>query len=133
MQQLAQARADLATAQANVKLAGITATRYQDLLKTDSVSQAGSGQLQRRLTPPSKPWCNPPKPTSSAWKTWNPSSASTRRSPALSPQRNVDIGTLINAGNGGTSTKEMFDLAQTDPLRVYVSVPQSYAPSMHAG
>ena len=27
----------------------------------------------------------------------------------------------------------MFDLAQTNPLRVYVAVPQSYAPSMHAG
>ena len=48
-------------------------------------------------------------------------------------QRNVDIGTLINAGNGGNSTKEMFDLAQTDPLRVYVSVPQTYAPSIRAG
>ena len=47
--------------------------------------------------------------------------------------RNVDIGTLINAGNGGTSTKEMFDLAQTDPLRVYVSVPQSFSPSMREG
>ncbi len=37
--QLAQARADLATAQANVKLASLTAARYQDLLKSDSVSQ----------------------------------------------------------------------------------------------
>ena len=45
----------------------------------------------------------------------------------------MDIGTLINAGNGGISTKEMFDLAQTDPLRVYVSVPQTFAPSMHTG
>ena len=47
--------------------------------------------------------------------------------------RNVDIGSLINAGNTGTAVKEMFDLAQTDPLRVYVSVPQTYAPSMHVG
>ena len=38
-QQLAQARADLSTAQANLGLAGITAARYQDLLKTDSVSK----------------------------------------------------------------------------------------------
>src|SRR5215469_16526004 len=38
-QQLRQARADLATAEANVKLSEITATRYQGLLKTDSVSQ----------------------------------------------------------------------------------------------
>jgi RND family efflux transporter MFP subunit len=47
-------------------------------------------------------------------------------------QRNVDIGTLINAGNGGNA-KEMFDLAQTDPLRVYVPVPQSYVPSIRVG
>jgi RND family efflux transporter MFP subunit len=48
-------------------------------------------------------------------------------------QRNVDIGMLINAGNGGTSTKELFDLAQTDPLRVFVSVPQTYAASVRTG
>jgi RND family efflux transporter MFP subunit len=48
-------------------------------------------------------------------------------------QRNVDTGTLINAGNGGTATKEMFDLAQIDPMRVYVSVPQPYSPSIHLG
>jgi RND family efflux transporter MFP subunit len=47
--------------------------------------------------------------------------------------RNVDIGMLINAGNGGSAGKEMFDLAQNDPLRVYVAVPQSYAPSIRSG
>ena len=48
-------------------------------------------------------------------------------------KRNVDIGTLINAGNGGTSTREMFDLAQTDPLRVYVAAPQTFANTIHDG
>ena len=48
-------------------------------------------------------------------------------------KRNVDIGTLINAGNGGTSVREMFDLAQTDPLRVFIAVPQTYAPTIHSG
>ena len=38
-QQLRQAKADLATAEANLNLSQITATRYQDLLKTDSVSK----------------------------------------------------------------------------------------------
>ena len=38
-QQLAQAQANLKTAQANEKLAEITATRWQNLLKTDSVSK----------------------------------------------------------------------------------------------
>src|SRR5208337_3864034 len=47
-------------------------------------------------------------------------------------QRNVDIGTLINAGNGGTS-QQLFYLAQTDPIRLYVNVPEAYAPSIHRG
>jgi RND family efflux transporter MFP subunit len=45
-------------------------------------------------------------------------------------KRNVDPGVLINAGAGATP---MFNLAQTNPLRVYVSVPQSNAPAMHVG
>jgi RND family efflux transporter MFP subunit len=47
-------------------------------------------------------------------------------------KRNVDIGTLINAGNGGSS-QQLFFLAQTDPIRVYVNVPETYAPSIRAG
>jgi RND family efflux transporter MFP subunit len=47
-------------------------------------------------------------------------------------QRNIDIGTLINAGNGGIS-QQLFYLAQTDPIRVYVNVPEAYAPSIHPG
>jgi RND family efflux transporter MFP subunit len=44
----------------------------------------------------------------------------------------VDIGTLINAGNGG-ATQQLFFLAQTDPIRVYVNVPESAAPSIRPG
>lgn len=47
-------------------------------------------------------------------------------------RRNVDVGALITAGSGG-QTKELFDLAQFDPLRVYVSVPQSDAALIHRG
>ena len=47
-------------------------------------------------------------------------------------QRNVDIGTLINAGNGGTS-QQLFYLAQTDPIRVFVNVPEAYAASIRRG
>jgi len=46
--------------------------------------------------------------------------------------RTVDVGTLINAGNGGTS-KEMFRLAQMDPMRVFVNVPQAYVSSVSPG
>src|ERR1039458_7120792 len=47
-------------------------------------------------------------------------------------RRNVDIGALVNAGNG-RSGKELFNLALIDPLRVYVSVPEADAPSIRAG
>ena len=43
-------------------------------------------------------------------------------------RRNVDPGALINAG--ATTGKELFDIARVDPLRVYVSVPQAYAPAI---
>jgi RND family efflux transporter MFP subunit len=38
--------------------------------------------------------------------------------------RNVDVGALINAGNGGAA-QELFHMAATAKLRVYVSVPQA--------
>src|SRR5262249_35434241 len=45
--------------------------------------------------------------------------------------RLVDVGTLINSGNGGSS-KEMFRVAQISPMRIFVNVPQSYAMEVHA-
>ena len=47
-------------------------------------------------------------------------------------RRNTDVGALITAGSAGTG-KELFDVAQVDPLRVFVSVPQSNAGSIRAG
>jgi RND family efflux transporter MFP subunit len=44
-------------------------------------------------------------------------------------KRNTDIGALINAGNSGTN-QELFVVAQIDPIRVYVDVPEIYAPSV---
>ena len=53
-QQLEQARADLATAEANARLAQTTAERYRDLIKTDSVSQQdldnANGSLEAKAT-----------------------------------------------------------------------------------
>ena len=45
-------------------------------------------------------------------------------------KRNVDPGALINAGAGG---RELFDIAQVETLRVFVSVPQAYTPSIKTG
>jgi RND family efflux transporter MFP subunit len=47
-------------------------------------------------------------------------------------RRNVDIGDLVNAGNGGTG-QALFAIAQVDPLRLYVYVPQAYAHQIKIG
>ena len=131
-QQLAQARADLNTTQANLSLSGITATRYQDLFKTDSVSRQdvdnANGDLaaKRAMLQSAEANVKRLEDMESFKRVYAPFSG-------VVTQRNVDVGTLINAGNGGAATKEMFDLAQIDPIRVFVSVPQSYGPSIHTG
>lgn len=46
-------------------------------------------------------------------------------------RRNVDVGDLIDAGGG--SARALFMLSQTDPLRVYINVPQSYSQLVKTG
>lgn len=129
--QLAQARADLATSQANLKLAGVTAQRYEGLLKSDAVSKqevdnyTGDYSAKQAMVQSAEANVKRLEDLESFKRVYAPFSG-------VITQRNCDTGTLINAGNGG-NTKEMFDLAQTDPLRVYVSVPQSYVPSIRVG
>jgi RND family efflux transporter MFP subunit len=131
-QQLAQSRADLVTVQANLSLSTVTAARYQDLIKSDSVSRQdldnANGDLAARKAMAQSADANVKRleEMESFKRVYAPFTG-------IITQRNVDTGTLINAGNGGNATKEMFDLAQIDPMRVYVAVPQSYSPSIHMG
>jgi RND family efflux transporter MFP subunit len=130
-QQLYQARADLSTAEANVHLSDITAVRYGDLLKTDGVSKQevdnANGDLaaKRAIVQSSQANVRRLEELESFKHIYAPFSGVITR-------RNVDPGTLVNAGNGGT-TQLLFSLAQTDPMRVYVNVPETYAPAIRPG
>src|SRR6266446_3188888 len=130
-QQLSQVRADLNTAQANANLSKITAARYQELIKTDGVSKQevdnAVGDLEAKVAIVKSAEANLRRleELESFKHIYAPFSGVITR-------RTVDTGTLINAGNGGAS-QELFVLAQTDPIRVYVSVPEAYAPSIRAG
>jgi RND family efflux transporter MFP subunit len=130
-QQLYQARADLNTSQANANLSQITATRYTDLLKTDGVSKQevdnanGDLEAKRAIVQSGEANVRRLEELESFKHIYAPFSGVITR-------RNVDIGTLINAGNGGIS-QQLFFLAQTDPIRVFVNVPEAYASSIHAG
>lgn len=130
-QQLSQARADLNTSQANANLSKITAARFQELIKTDGVSKQevdnAVGDLEAKVANVKSAEANVRRleELESFKHIYAPFSGVITR-------RNVDTGTLINAGNGG-ATQQLFSLAQTDPIRVYVSVPEAYAPSIRAG
>ena len=130
-QQLSQARADLNTAQANENLSKITEARYLELIKTDGVSKqevdnaVGDYEAKRAIVNSAEANVRRLEELESFKHVYAPFSGVITR-------RNIDIGTLINAGNGGAQ-QELFTLAQTDPLRVYVNVPEMYAPSVRAG
>jgi len=139
-QQLASAKADLATATSNAKLAKVTADRYSDLIGSSAVSQQDTdnalSQLQARNTEVAS------------------AAANVRRLEELvsfervvSPfdgvmtARNIDVGQLITT-DGSTTTagagtvrasREIFDISAIDTLRVFVNVPQMYAPDAKKG
>jgi RND family efflux transporter MFP subunit len=130
-QQLSQARADLGTVQANENLSRITATRYEELIKTDGVSKqevdnaVGDYAARRAAVASAQANVRRLEELESFKHVYAPFSGVITR-------RNVDIGNLINAGNGGTA-QELFFLAATDPIRSYVSVPEIYAPAVRTG
>src|SRR5579871_4505553 len=129
-QQLMQARADLSVAQANAKLAQVSAERWQSLASTDAVAKQDVDQ--RTFT-------------------WNANVAQVKAARAnldrliaeegfkrlvapfdgIVTARETDIGALINVGAGGGP--ELFVVSETSKLRVYVDVPQNFVPSVLPG
>ena len=130
-QQLDQSRADLATAQANYKLAQSTAARYQNLLKSDSVSRQDTdekiGDMEARKAVVDSAAANVRRleETVRFQKIYAPFDG-------VITARNVDTGALINSGANAPG-KELFDLSATDRLRVFVNIPQTYLRSAVAG
>ena len=131
-QQLRQARADLATAKANFDLAGITTARYRDLLKTDSVSKqdadnaAGDFEAKRAIVQSAEANVKRLEELQSFQKIYAPFDG-------VITARNIDVGALIDAGSSGGPARELFHLAATHRLRVYVNVPQTYSQAARPG
>jgi membrane fusion protein, multidrug efflux system len=130
-QELSQARATREQVKSALELAKISADRWANLRKSDSVSQqeadqqaSGYQQAQANLAAADAN-VRRLEQLESFKNVYAPFSGVLTR-------RNVDPGALINSGAGATG-KELFDIARVDPLRVYVSVPQAYAPAMKVG
>jgi RND family efflux transporter MFP subunit len=139
-QQLAQAKADLATAQSNASLAKVTANRYQGLIQQNAVSQQDTDtfvqQLEARNTEVSSAQAN-------VKRLEELQSFERIEAPfdGVITARNLDIGQLVSSA-GSTTTpgsgtisgnKEVFDISAVQTLRVFVNVPQVNAPDAKNG
>ena len=133
-EQLQVARADLKSAQADLNLANTTSERYQNLLKSDSVSKqetdvAVSGAAAKRAAmEAAEANVRRLEQLQSFEKIYAPYSG-------IVTQRNTNIGDLINSGSSTTSNtaKELFRIASVNELRIFVAVPEVYAPDIHNG
>jgi RND family efflux transporter MFP subunit len=129
-QELRQAQADLATADANYELARTTNERWKGLLATESVSQQDADQRAGDAAAKSAA-----KQSAAANLARLQELESFKR--VLAPfdgivtQRNTDVGALINAGQSAGNA--LFRVADLHRLRIYVSVPQLYASAIHQG
>jgi RND family efflux transporter MFP subunit len=139
-QQLASAKADLATAQSNAGLAKLTAGRYQDLIGRNAVSQQDTDNAATQMASSNTQVAS--------------AAANVRRLEELQSferieapfdgvitARNLDIGQLISA-TGSTTTagagtvsgnRQIFDISAIRTLRVFINVPQVYAPDAKNG
>jgi len=130
-QELSQAKAARQQTEAQLQLAKSTAERWTNLRKTDSVSQQEADQQVSAYA--------------QAQANFAAADANVRRLQQLesfkhvySPisgvitKRNTDVGALITTGSTGQG-RELFDVAQVDPLRVFVSIPQINSPSIRVG
>jgi RND family efflux transporter MFP subunit len=131
-QQVQQAQSDLAAAQANQRLAQITADRWTKLLAKNAVSKQETDQATSDLN--------------ARQSVLSTAEANVRRLQQLQgfekvyapfdgviTARNVDIGALIQAGDINSQKLELFHLASTDKLRLFVPVPEVYANEVHNG
>ena len=125
-QQLLQSRSNLATAQANLKLAEITKNRYQGLLATHAVAQqdadnaVGTYDANKAIVEADQANVRQLETLQSFERIYAPFDG-------IITARNTDIGQLINAGNTGNVKTDLFHVSQPGNLRVYVNVPEQYS------
>ena len=131
-QQVQQADAEVKTAQANEQLAETTANRWKNLLAKNAVSRQEADQASADLL--------------ARQAALNAAQANLRRLQQLQgferiyapfsgivTARNVDIGSLIQAGDSNAPHSELFHISSIDRLRVYVAVPEVNASAVRAG
>jgi RND family efflux transporter MFP subunit len=131
-QQVKQAQSELATAQANQQIAQITSERWTKLLAKNAVSKQETDQamsdFRARQSALSAAEANVMRlqQLQSFERIYAPFDG-------VITARNVDIGALIQAGDSNSPRGELFHMASTDKLRLFVPVPEVYANQVRTG
>jgi RND family efflux transporter MFP subunit len=130
-QELSQAVSARDQAAASASLAKSTADRWQALRQRDAVTQQ---DLEERLSVYTQAAANLAAADANAGRLRKLQGFNQVVAPfdGVVTRRNIDVGDLVNAGNGGTG-QALFAVAQVDPLRLYVYVPQVYAHQIKIG
>jgi len=142
---LKELQADITLSRANLNLAQVTLDRWAHLSIKGAVSKQDLDQRQADFDVNKAQTEHAEATLATAQETINASAANVKRLQEMKgfasvtapfdgivTARNVDIGTLINAGNTSAS-KEMFRVAKITPLRIFVNVPQAYVQEIHSG
>jgi len=131
-QQLKQALSNLKTARANLALAELTKNRFQGLLPSQAVSQqevdnaVGTYNADQATVEANEANVKQLQALQSFERVYAPFDG-------VVTARNTDIGDLINAGSNGGVKTDLFHIAQTRQLRVYVNVPEEYSQGIRDG
>ncbi len=130
-QQLAGARENLKQAETNVELARTTAARWQELVQHQVVSRQENDEKQANYKS-SKEGLDASKANLARLEQLQGFKKIVAPFAGKITSRKVDVGSLVSQGSGNAGTV-LFTIAQTDPLRVFVNVPQADAPLIEVG
>jgi RND family efflux transporter MFP subunit len=130
-QQLDQARAQLKQAETSLALAKVTAPRYQELIKTNSVSQLEVDQNNQNLAAQE---ANVQAATAAVNRLEQMQGFEKIVAPfdGVITLRKTDFGDLVNAGNSGVG-RELFRISQNSVVRVFVTVPEEFSSQVRPG
>jgi RND family efflux transporter MFP subunit len=131
-QQLLQAREELNTAQANLRLGQITAERYTDLFKTDSVAKQ---EVDNAVQDAAAKGATVKSAQANVARLEQMVAFEKVYAPfdGVVTARRTDVGQLIESGSSGGAARELFHVAAIDRLRVFVNVPQVYSHDTRPG
>ena len=131
-QQLAQAEATREQAASSLELARTSAERWEHLRERDAVSQQ---ELDERRSAYAQAQANLAAAEANVRRLRELEGFKHIVAPfsGVVTRRNIDVGDLVDAGASGGNARSLFTLSQTNPLRVYVYLPQTYANAARAG